>query len=441
MERDTIPGRTGEGIAAGALAAVPQPFGMDHEPTIRVQVISSLPGLEQARGLWESLWSVCEDRTPFLSYDWVRTWAGVYAEGSRLNTLVITCGAEPIAIIPLVLVHHAHGILSADALETAAGDSRNLIALVKPGAERVAAQTFCQYLRDELCRSTDCAHLKLVPSETSFLNALRNAVATERELELSLRRSTAAPYVQLPAEWSEYWRTLSGSRRKTLRRMYRRLTEAHDVSFEHCAGGDVESAMEQLYRLHQCRWNAVGIRGLFGDERNRNFHTTMVRNLQARGWVDVSRLRIDGEVVSVHLVLRLDGVLYCLRSGRTLSYREYGIGHLHDMMMLQRAVGMGADEVDFLRGTEPYKYYWARNDRTYVNLVITRRTRSTPWGASAVAAKLRLNAFLEHKHTPLELAAILRMRRREAAELRSIKRARAKSSLDSEGVSRRRGTA
>ncbi len=416
-------------------------IGQDYEPAVCIRVISSLSGLDEARGLWESLWSVCEHRTPFLSYDWVSTWAATYAAERRLNILVMTRGVEPVAVIPLALIRHSCGILSIDALETAAGDSRNLIALVRPGAEPVAAQAFCEYLRDQLRNGTDCAHLKLVPSEALFLDALRSAIVMEHELDLSLRRSSAAPYVQLPAEWGDYWRTLGSARRKTLRRMYRRLTEAHDVSFEHCVGRDAVSALEELYRLHQCRWNAVGIRGLFGDERNRNFHITMVRNLQPRGWVEVTRLRIDGEVVSVHLVLLLDGVLYSLRSGRALRYQEYGTGHLHDMMVLQRAVGMGVNEVDFLRGTEPYKYYWARNDRTYVNLVITRRTKRTLWGASAIAAMLRASAFLEHRHTPLELVAILRIRRREAAELRSIEHARAKAAVDSEDMSRRRGTA
>ncbi len=439
MEGEAVSGRAGERASAGSLAAVLQPSGQDHDPAVRVQVISSLSGLEQARGLWESLWNVCEHRTPFLSYDWVCTWAAIYGEERRLNILVITRGDEASAIVPLALVRHSCGVFSIDALETAAGDSRNLIALVRPGAEGIAVRAFCEYLRDQLHRDTECAHIKLVPSDAPFLEVLRSVVAMDHELDLSLRRSPAAPYVRLPDEWGDYWRMLSGARRKTLRRMYKRLTEKHRVSFEHCVGSDALLAMEELYRLHQRRWKAVGIRGLFGDECSRSFHTTMVRNLQARGWVEVTRLRIDGEAISVHLVLILDGVLYFLRSGRVLRYQEYSIGHLHDMMMMQRAVGKGIREVDFLRGTEPYKYYWARDDRTYVDLVITRRTRRIVRRASVVAAMLRLSAFVEHRHTPSELLAILRIRRREAEELRSIHRARARAAMHGEDTPRPRG--
>ncbi|MFW6056807.1 MAG: GNAT family N-acetyltransferase [Chloroflexota bacterium] len=437
MEGDTIPGGASEAASTGALAAVLKSLSQHGGPPVRVVVISSRSELLKARGLWESLWNVCEHRTPFLSYDWLCSWAGVYGEQRRLNILVITRGDEPAAIVPLALVRHACGVFSVDALETAAGDSRNLIALVRPGVEAIAARVFCEYLRHQLRRGTECAHLKLVPSDAPFLEALTNVVAMDHELDFSLGRSSAAPYVRLPAEWGDYWRTLSSARRKTLRRMYRRLTERHHVSFEHCVGSDALLAMEELYRLHQGRWKAVRIRGLFGDDCSRGFHTTMVRNLQPRGWAEVTRLRIDGEVISVHLVLTLDGVLYFLRSGRSLRYQNYGIGHLHDMMMMQRAVGRGMHEVDFLRGTEPYKYYWARDDRTYVNLVITRRTKTTVWGSSLVAARLRVSAFLEHRHTPSELVAILRIRWREAAELRSIDRARARASVDNKDRPRR----
>lgn len=393
-----------------------------------VRVIESPEDLCDAYGEWEALWEECENRSPFLSFDWVKSWAETRGVGTPLHIVVVRRGEHTIAIIPLAVVSHSIGPVTVTALETAAGDSRNMIALVRPGREHAAARAFLDHLGRLASTKSTCLRLQLVPSDAPFLSELRRIVTKQGGVDMLVRESSRAPYVCLPAEWEQLWRTLSGSRRKLLRRLKRRLESEHIVVFEDCHRGDVPVALEQLFDLHQGRWSASGIRGLFGQQSYRDFHARVCLRLDERGWLYLTRMIIDDEVVSVHLTVTLDGVLYLLRTGRALKYLDYSIGHLHDLHMLQSAIESGMQETDFLRGAEPYKFYWTYRQRIYVDVVAAvggwSRLR-----APALAVFLRVAAFLEHDHSPRELVAILRMRRKRARELDSMRRGRLRGKI------------
>ena len=80
------------------------------------------------------------------------------------------------------------------------------------------------------------------------------------------------------------------------------------------------------------------------------------------------------------------------------------------------AIMEGLHEADFLRGAEPYKYYWAKKCRMYNELVVSGRAGLGTMPVDLVRLWLKISQFLEHRHTPRELVAILRIRRREARE-------------------------
>ena len=178
--------------------------------------------------------------------------------------------------------------------------------------------------------------------------------------------------------------------------------------------------MNELYRLHQARWSEVGIRGLFRDEPSRAFHNRIARDFDRLGWLRLSSMKVDGRIASVHLVVVLDGVAYLLRSGRDSQFSEHSVGHLHDMQLLRESIEAGLREADFLRGAEPYKFYWTRTYRTYVELIVTRCAGPMPIPASAAYLWLRIARFLSYRHTPRELYGILRIRRWEAQERRRM---------------------
>jgi hypothetical protein len=109
-----------------------------------------------------------------------------------------------------------------------------------------------------------------------------------------------------------------------------------------------------------------------------------------------------------------------MRSGRDTSLAEFSIGHLHDLHLFRHYIDARCTEVDLLRGAEPYKFYWTRHYRRYVDCLAVR---AGPWPTLSLRATrmwLRVCRFLSHRHPPAEVLACIREGRAIGRELRRM---------------------
>ena len=387
-----------------------------------LRVLDSVRLLDEEADEWRALWARCVDaRSPFLSFEWIRAWVEHYGQGEGLHVLLVQDDDRVVGIMPLVRCRWGIGPLALHTLETIGAQSRNRIALIQPGVVEEVACAIADHLRSAVLSRGLCLRLSLVPAGLPILRALEESLATMGSgVRWCERPASRAPYVPLPAFWEDLLGALGRSTRRTFGRARKRIDRDHDVVFERSSGDSIQAAMNELYRLHQARWSAVGIRGLFSDEPSRAFHNGIARDFDRLGWLRLSSMKVDGRTASVHLVVVLDGVAYLLRSGRDSQFSEHSVGHLHDMQLLRESIEAGLREADFLRGAEPYKFYWTRTYRTYVELIVSGCAGPMPIPASAAYLWLRIARFLSFRHTPRELYGILRIRRWEAQERRRM---------------------
>ncbi|MFC2008822.1 GNAT family N-acetyltransferase [Chloroflexota bacterium] len=383
-----------------------------------VQVVTSLDGLHALAPVWQDLWQRCEgNRTPFLDFDWARLWSEHYELDGLLRILVVSRNSHVSGIVPLVVHRYAVGLLGLNVVETLAVQSRNLVGLVEPGAEEDVARAVAAFIDENMLSQGASLRLSLVPAESSFVDALMGALSSRgHNGSMNTEIISRAPYVPLPVSWDDYRRAMSHRRRKVLRRAARALETEHDVAFKECSEKEIPWAMETLYNLHQRRWQGIGMRGLFADVRAREFHTAVAQAHAGSGLIRVSVMLVDEKPASSHFIGVLDRVAYLMRSGRDESLSRYSVGHLHDINLFQRAIHEGLREADFLRGAEPYKFYWTQRYRIYNDTLVAGRIASRAVPVSFVRLWLRAAQFLEHRHTIRELVGILRVRRFEARE-------------------------
>jgi len=389
---------------------------------MRATIVERIADLRALRDEWEDLWSRCQsNRTPFLHFDWVRLWSEHYGLDGRLRVLVVRSACRAVGIVPLVLRAYRVGPCSMNVVETLAGQSRNLIGLVDPAFTKETAEAVAEFFKASIVEKGTAIYCSLVMIETGFPAALVTALSAAQSVGfLRIDEVSRAPYVPLPISWHDYWHAMSRRRRKVLRRASLALEARHAVAHKECDIDEIPDAMDSLYALHQHRWRQAGIRGLFADSRARSFHTAIAVAHASTRLIRVSALRIDDRVASVHIIGVLDGVAYLLRSGRDTQFSRLSIGHMHEVYMLRSAIGEGLREVDFLRGAEPYKFYWTQRYRTYSDLLIGARYRGRPMPVRLQWLFLRAARFLEHGHSPGELIAILKLKRREARERRKM---------------------
>lgn len=390
---------------------------------LQVRVLNSVHQLDGEANEWRALWERCVDaRSPFLSFEWIRAWVEHYGQEEGLHVLIVEDEHRVVGIMPLVRRRWSIGLLALHTLETIGTQSRNRLALVQPDvSEEVTCAIAGHLYRAALSRGLHL-RLSLVPDDLPLLHALKESLAAAgSQVRWCERLASQAPYVTLPASCEDLLGVLGRRRRKVLGRAQRRLErDHHDVVFERSSGDSIQAVMDELYRLHQARWSEIGMRGLFSDEPSRAFHNRIAMDLDRLGWLQLSYMKVSGRMASVHLAVVLDGVAYLLRSGRDSQFSRYSVGHLHDMQLFREVIAAGVREADFLRGAEPYKFYWTRTYRTYVELTVSNYAGPVPIPASAVYLWLRVARFLSHRHTPRELYGILRIRRWEAQERRRM---------------------
>lgn len=389
----------------------------------RIRVLTTLAELDSLADAWRKLWDSCIGmRTPYLSFEWVRSWAAHFGMDGRLRVIAVEKDLSLVGVMPLMLTDYRLWPFKLEALETVGKESRNLVALLSPDHGSEVLQALASCLMGGLLDGRRILRIALVPSAHPLLSELAAAIkGVDERAQLVVRGSDFAPYVPLPSTWEGFLRTLSKRRVKVLARAQKRLDLArHEVKMRQCTGDDVEPAMLRLFELHDARWSQSGIRGLFHDRRNRTFHLDVARQCDRMEMLDLSELVIDGVTASVHFVCVLDGIAHMMRSGRDTSFAEYDVGHLHDLRLFRKWIAQRQSEADFLRGAEPYKFYWTRRYRSYNEMLAAPPIEYGGVHLRMAYWWMRLARFLAYRHPPKEIFAYLRMRRFTRQELKKM---------------------
>ena len=104
----------------------------------------------------------------------------------------------------------------------------------------------------------------------------------------------------------------------------------------------------------------------------------------ARGWLRLFVLRLNGEPAASLYAFRYNHVFYFYQSGFDPAYGKYSVGLVTMALSIKAAIEEGAEEYDFLRGDERYKFQWTNTVREIGKLVISPPRMGGAWyqGAS-----------------------------------------------------------
>lgn len=381
-----------------------------------LRVIAEPEGFESLAGIWDSLLQRNgEDNSIYLTHEWLSTWWRHFGEGKKLNILLMEKDEQVIGIVPLMRTEYTMGPVKLPLLETIGAVNCNYIGLIPSENRQEAASAFLSYLEEELVKSRLALRFSLVPEDSQFLQLLRrHAPLFSQSLIIQERLMTLAPYISLPTTWEEYSHSLGRRRRKILRRSLQELEEAHSVRFQECDADSLEDWLSRLFDLHQRRWQSVGVRSGFSDPQKREFYRDLSTQFLQKKWLHFSCLKVDEEMVSTEFGYIYNGKLYAATSARDPRYSKYSIGHLHHMYLTRDAIARNLREVDLLRGDEPYKFYWTKSARKYMQVVIIKRGLWTALHLKLLRAFLRFHEIRQYSLG--EIYHLYLRRRREEKE-------------------------
>ena len=183
-----------------------------------------------------------------------------------------------------------------------------------------------------------------------------------------------APGLEIPGSWDEYLAGLGKKDRHELRRKFRRLEAAGDVSHaEYTSPEEIEANLDEFFRLH--RLSSPDKAEFMTAEREQFFRTACARLMDDCG-VRLSFTRLDGKSLAASLSFEYRRRRLVYNSGYDPEYRNLSVGLLNHAMFLRQCIDDQVEYADFLRGNERYKYDLGATDRTIYRVNIRRQPAS-----------------------------------------------------------------
>jgi CelD/BcsL family acetyltransferase involved in cellulose biosynthesis len=222
-------------------------------------------------------------------------------------------------------------------------------------------------------REWDVVALSQLPPGSSTADGLERA-----GLRAGHRTAVPCPGITLPESFDAYLASLPTSRRTNLRRRLRNLDEG-ELELRVPAIEELPAAIERWQALRVRQWTAMGKRLTreHTEERFRDFLVDVTTELAPEGLALVWEFLHDGEVVGSFINFRDSRAFYQYLGGFAPELGRLAIGKVATAEGIRSSIAAGLTYYDFMRGAEPYKYWYGAADHASPGVVFSNdRVRS-----------------------------------------------------------------
>jgi CelD/BcsL family acetyltransferase involved in cellulose biosynthesis len=316
-----------------------------------VEPVTTVTALERIETEWSELWQLAATATPFQAPAWLLPWWRHFGRG-ELWTLAVRANGRLVGLAPLFI----------DSQET---DGTRLVRFVGTGIsdylDVLLDPAFAEEVSDAVLHHLagfngwDAADLEELPERSVWAGVLGRAGASRAP-------ESDCPVVRLPRSKNEYLDVLSPNRRRKLGYARRLLEAGGRVVVERAGERTLPEFVDQLFELHQARWQERRQAGVLADPAVQAFHREAAERLGRSGHLRLLRLRQGTRVCAVLYLLADKHRWYYYLGGFSPELRQASPGSVLIAGAIEAAIGEGCSAFDFLRGREPYKYAWGAAD-------------------------------------------------------------------------------
>jgi CelD/BcsL family acetyltransferase involved in cellulose biosynthesis len=318
---------------------------------MRVECVASEAELDAVLPAWTGLWHRVPNATPFQSPAWLLAWWRHFGTG-ELRIMAATSGGRLAGVLPLYELREP---LCRKLLPLGIGLSDYADALVEPQTGDVAS-TLLGAIR-EVAGWEEC-HLPDLPPDALVAEAIVPSGLVEQR-----SRTVPCPVMQLPPDPDNLDTVVPKKTLRDVRQAASRSVAAGGATIETADRDRLGEFMQDLFVLHERRWQARGEAGVCADPAVRAFHLDAARGLAAAGMLRLYRLRIAGAVAAVYYGFTWRERAYAYLGGFDPDLPRLSPGAQILRHAIVEAIAEGCRELHFLRGGEAYKYVWGAVDR------------------------------------------------------------------------------
>lgn len=318
---------------------------------LRVEEVDSIAELYSLRDEMLMLWRADCSATVFQSPYWLFAWLEHIKPEERLSVLVVRSGRFMVGAAPLCLRQTREGVSGLCFIEVGITDYFDLTAW--PGYQWQVVEAVFEYLfrrggwdvlrLEQLRPCSLLLRYPLPPGDTVEAQEVCPVLGMSPSLALRSIISERA-FRQLA-----YYR--------------RRLARTGRVSVESADETNVDAILESLAALHCRRWRARGENGALSGADIMAFHRGVAGALVRERMLRMYLLKFDGRDAAAFYGFHCNNRTMYYLGGFAPEFARLNLGSIIVGHAIERALAEGATEFDFLRGSEPYKFFWGARAR------------------------------------------------------------------------------
>jgi len=317
---------------------------------------------------WNDLLHRSDTNTIFLTHEWQRAWWHFFSPGRELILLALRQEGNLAGIAPLYRQSLPEG---KTVIQLVGGtdicDYLDIIAL--PGYRSQVYQAIFEFLTT---KRTDWDEIDLHCIPATLPHQVLYDAAAGQGLVVQHRVEDVCPHIPLPATWDDYLSMLDKKQRHELRRKIRRAEREVQVDWYMASDPErLKEDVEAFFDLH--RKSSPDKEDFMNNPAMQGFFHRAARFSLARGWLELSFLRINGQRAATMFCFGYNNQTLVYNSGYDpQQFRHLSPGIVLLGYHLQDSIARGRRVFDFLRGDEVYKYRFGGQDLEVLQITVRR---------------------------------------------------------------------
>lgn len=315
-----------------------------------VEILQNVRDIESISTQWNLLSKPF--KTPLLRYEWFATCAEAFCKPGQLRIVVISYGAELVAIAPMVLNKKTLELLATSFLFEPSGfiykDYDSLIELL-----------------DVIIAIRKPVFLKRLYSESQEIYMLRKI---NRGSALILTSNAPpSPWFPIIGSWTDFENSLSSRRRSDLRRAQKRAEDLGHVEFQifSPASEKLEDYLDEIFRVEAAGWKGRNGSAIVTNKPLKHFFCLYSRVALSLGILRLCILWINEHAAAVQLSIEYAKRFWVLKVGYDEKYARCSPGILLMHETIRYAFEQGLEAYEFLGEEESWIKMWPHEVHTH----------------------------------------------------------------------------
>jgi CelD/BcsL family acetyltransferase involved in cellulose biosynthesis len=315
-------------------------------PTLTLEVIDNLPLLMEIEPEWSAFAQKIGRVTPFQLPHWLLTWWAHFGNG-QLYVLVFREKRVMVGIVPCFR-HQWNGLRQITLIGSGISD------YLEPALDPHHCPAILECLRSHLEADLDW---DLCDWQDLSANTPLSGLKSDSKFELAVNPDTSCSEIRLTGTFDEFRNDRPKDLKRNLRR-YRNKAEAiGSLQFEVVKEAYPES-LQALVELHTAKWERRGEPGMIQANGSAEFLCDVARKFAARDMLRFFSLRFRDKIVALIVAFSYEKTMFGYLSAFDPEHEGLGFGRTLLLEALQYCYENGYEAWNFLRGDEPYKFWW-----------------------------------------------------------------------------------